>query len=291
MQVGAPVELARLLLGVQRPAEGVGGLVEVRRREIGGEGVHRAEREAVAFARGDEAAGVAVGVHRLAAVLLEGDAGEGEARTHVAAQGRTVLPALVGLLHLGVRGERVEELLGDQAMDAGHALALEVVLQVALDVEALLLDVGVGVAKVEVDHLRGDAELLVQVVERGAVGVQDHALERPHAQMLEGDGVLVAHGLQMLGHHLGEGLHLGLGAEGAHALDLLGQHHVVVGDVRDGEGAKGPLAALAHGARGAHRQGRQQGQHAVLLLHRDGAEAHRLLGHQAHLLQPAVVVG
>ena len=41
VQVGAPVELARLLLGVQRLADRVDGLVEVRRCEVGAEGVAR----------------------------------------------------------------------------------------------------------------------------------------------------------------------------------------------------------------------------------------------------------
>ena len=56
MQIGAPVELARLLLGVQRLADGVDGLVEVRRREVGAEGIHRAQREGMGLTGGDEAA-------------------------------------------------------------------------------------------------------------------------------------------------------------------------------------------------------------------------------------------
>ena len=78
MQIGAPLELARLLLGVQRLTHGVDGLVEVRRGKVGPESVHRAQGEGMRFASGDETTRRAVGVGRLAAVLLERDAAKGE---------------------------------------------------------------------------------------------------------------------------------------------------------------------------------------------------------------------
>ena len=75
--------------------------------------------------------------------------------------------------------------------------------------------------------------------------------------MLQGDGVLVAHGLQMPRHDTGHRFHLGLGTESANALDFLGQHHIVVRDVRDDEGAHLALATGTDGTRRTGRQGRQ----------------------------------
>ena len=71
--------------------------------------------------------------------------------------------------------------------------------------------------------------------------------------MLKGDRVLVAHGLEVVGHNIGQSLGFVLGTEGADALDLLGQYHVVVGNVRDGEAAQLAFTALAEGARRADR--------------------------------------
>lgn len=85
VQVGATVELARSLLGVQRLAQRVDRLVEVGRGEVGAEGIDRAERKGMGFARSNEAAGtqipIGLQVGGLAPVFLEGDPGVGEART------------------------------------------------------------------------------------------------------------------------------------------------------------------------------------------------------------------
>ena len=72
VQIGSTVELARFLLGVQRLADRVDGLVEVRRREVGAEGVDGAQREGMGLTSGDEAARGATGIGGLAPVLLEG---------------------------------------------------------------------------------------------------------------------------------------------------------------------------------------------------------------------------
>ena len=77
-----------------------------------------------------EAAHGATGRGRATAMLLEGDAAEGEAGAHIRAQRLTVLPALVGRDDIVVRRERFEEVLADQDVDAGHPLALQVVLDV-----------------------------------------------------------------------------------------------------------------------------------------------------------------
>ena len=176
-------------------------------------------------------------------------------------------------------------------MDPGHELAAQVVLDMAQHRDAAALDVGVVVVKAEGNGLGLDAELGVEVVEGRAVGIEDHPLERPHAQMLQRDGVLVAHGLEVIGHDVGQRLGLVLRAEGANTLDFLGQHHVVVRDMRDVEAAELAFAALADGAGRAYGEGRQQVQNPVLLLDGDLAEAHRPRRHQHHALQPSIAVG
>ena len=170
----------------------------------------------------------------------------------------------------------LEELRRAQAAHAGHELAAQVLLDVRQGIDAFLADVGAVRGQREVDRLRRDAELVVKVVERRAVGIEDDAFEGTHAQVFQRDGVLVAHRLQMAGHDAGHGLQFGFRSEGAQPLDFLGQHHIVVRDVRHHEGTHLALVALPHRARAAHRQGRQQVQHAVLLLDEDLAEAHRL---------------
>jgi hypothetical protein len=146
---------------------------------------------------GNEATAGAVDVGRLATVLLEGDATEGEPGAHVVDEHRPLLPEGEGFLDLGVVGQRVVELRRAEHVDPGHELALEVVLQVTQHVGALLLHVRRSVAQIEAHHRRRDVEFVVEVVDHRAIGVEDHALERAHAQVLQRDGVLVAHGLQV----------------------------------------------------------------------------------------------
>ena len=245
----------------------------------------------MSLARGDELAHRAVDVARLAAILLEGDAAEGEAGAHVVDQDRPLLPVGISLLDRLVGGERPEELRRAEHVHIGHELALEVVLDFGEHVVAVALDVAVGVGKIEVDRRLGEAELGVEVVDGAAVGIEDLALECPHAQVFQGDGVLVAHGFQVACHHAGNRLHLRLRAEGADALDFLGQHDVVVRDVGDDEGAQGARAALAHGARRARRFRRQQVQPPGVLLDDDLPGAHRLGRKETQLLDAAVAVG
>ena len=101
-------------------------------------------------------------------VFLEHDAGEREAPAGVLAQrlraGRGEV--LVGLLHLGVADQLVEEAGADQREHAVHGLALELGLDVAQHLAALGLDVGAGGPEHEVDRLLGEAELVEVVVER-----------------------------------------------------------------------------------------------------------------------------
>ena len=73
VQIGAPIELARLLLGVQGLTQRIDRFVEVGRREVGTEGVNRAQREGVRLALGNEVARLGsagtIEIARLAEVL------------------------------------------------------------------------------------------------------------------------------------------------------------------------------------------------------------------------------
>jgi hypothetical protein len=129
-------------------------------------------------------------------------AAEREAGSVVVAELLVAMVVLEGLFHLRVRGEGVVEALRAQAQDARHELALEVVLDVALHFEHLEQHFGDVGREREVDGLRRDVELGVQVVERGAVGIQDHALQGAHTQVFQRDGVLVAHLLQLHRHQV-----------------------------------------------------------------------------------------
>ena len=249
------------------------------------------------FPCGNEAARPqrAVGLHkgRLATVFLEGDAAVAEARAHVVDQHCALLPVLVGGLDLLVGGQCPEELGRAQHMHAGRELAGEPIFHVAQQLQAGSLDLPVvgRRRKLEGHRLRSDVELVEQIDELTAISVEDLALERTHAQMLQGDRVLVAHGLQMAGHDTADGFHFGFGTEGAQSLHFLGQHHVVVGDVRDHEGAQVALATFTHRAGRTGRAGGQQVQTTGVLLDDDLPGAHRLGREQVELLQPPIAVG
>jgi hypothetical protein len=70
----------------------------------------------------------------------------------------------------------LEELRRDQAVDTAHELAQQVVLDVAQHLGTLRLDVGGVDVEREVDGLRRDVELVEEVDQRRAIGIQDHAL-------------------------------------------------------------------------------------------------------------------
>ena len=110
VQIGAALELARVLLGVERLAEGIDGLVEVRRGHVGAEGVDRPYGEGMRLAGRDEAARGAVTIARLAAILLEDDTAEGKAGSDIVTKDRALLEVLVGLLDLRVGDQFFEEL-------------------------------------------------------------------------------------------------------------------------------------------------------------------------------------
>jgi hypothetical protein len=115
------------------------------------------------------------------------------------------------------------------------------------------LDVAVGIGQIEANRFLRQAELAVEVVDGAAVGIEDLALEGAHAQMLQGDRMLVAHGLQMPCHHAGRWRPSRFQSQGTDALDFLGQHDIVVRDVGDDEGAQLAGATLTDGARRTDR--------------------------------------
>src|SRR5688572_15183650 len=100
-------------------------------------------------------------------------------------------------------------------MDAVEALAVELALDLLDDVEAELADVGGGGIEAEIDGGRlGDAELLIEIVERRPGLGGDQALDGADPLMLEG-GVERARMLgELLVDEALDGLQLALGAEG-----------------------------------------------------------------------------
>ena len=103
--------------------------------------------------------------------------------------------------------------------------------------------------------------------------------------------MLVAHGLQMPRHDTGHGLHLGFRAKGTNALNFLGQHHIVVRDVGNDEGAHGALATCANRAGRPWRHRGQQVEHPVLLFDDDLPGTHGFGRKQVECFHATVAVG
>ena len=291
VQIRAALKLARGLLGVQGLTQGVYRFVEIRRCEVGAKGVHRAHRKTMRLAVGNELAHRAVCRTGLPTVFLEGDATVGEAGAHILSQPGPFLETGVGLHHIGVAGQRFEERRRTQTTHTGHEFALEGFLHFTQNLDALVADVSFGIRQPQ-RHCGGiDLELVVEVVDGRTIGIQDLTLQRTHAQVFQRDRMLVAHGFQVTGQHTGDGFQLGLGAEGADALDFLGQHHVVVRNVRNDEGAHLALATGADRTGRAGRHGGQQVQDTVAFFDDDLAKAGRLGREQVQVFQAAVAVG
>ena len=121
-------------------------------------------------------------------------------------------------------------------MDMVIRLSAELVLDLAPDVVALLLDHPwrrAGGIQVEIDPgVLGDPELGEQVVDhRRTIGIQDLALDGPDPEMLERRVHLGRHLGQALVDHGLHALEHALGAEGAHVLHLVGEDGVLERDV------------------------------------------------------------
>ena len=109
VQVRTATKVTRLLLGVERLAQSVDRLVEVRRREVRGKRIQRALRERLTLAGFNETAQITRHVSRLAQVLFKGHTSKGETRALVRAQHGALLGELISTDHIGVAGERIEE--------------------------------------------------------------------------------------------------------------------------------------------------------------------------------------
>ena len=243
------------------------------------------------FAGSDKATHIAVDVAGLTTVFLKGQAAKGEGLAHIVTQHGALSVVLISLVDFGVADQLLEELGRAKTVDAGHVFTAQVVVYMAQHLEAVLSDIGALDIQSEVHYLRRDLELGIEVVDLRAIGIQDRTLQGAHAQMFQGQRMLVAHALQMTGQHGGHGLHLGLRAKGTDPLDLLREHHIIMRNVRHNEGAELPLVPKSEGTRAADRQGRQQIERAIALLDQDLATAHRFEGKQVHLVEPPVTVG
>jgi len=134
------------LARIKRQADSVGGLQQVGRPAIGGEGVKGPKRESYALARRDQPLRAAVRKRDRAVIFLEQDAREGKGPAHVLAQWLTTRgrEELVGILGFGVADQLVEEFGADEGMRRGHGLAQQVVFNGAQRGADLALNIGAG---------------------------------------------------------------------------------------------------------------------------------------------------
>ena len=80
-------------------------------------------------------------------------------------------------------------------------------------------------------------------------------------------------------------------AKAAHALDILGRDHIVMGNPRHREGPHRSRIPVGDRRGPAERHRRQQVEHALGLLNDDAALGNALEAEQAHLAQPGIDVG
>ena len=92
MYISAGVRWAWRLFGIQRLSERIDGLVKISRGNIGAKGVDRSYRKNMCFTRSDKASDCAVGIGRLATVLLEGDTGIRKSLADIIDEHGTLLP-------------------------------------------------------------------------------------------------------------------------------------------------------------------------------------------------------
>ena len=183
-------------LHVDRQANGVGCFVEVGRGVVGGECVHRAHGDSVAFVCSDQAVAV-----DHAAILFKSDATEREAGAQVGTQANGCFAVvLVGVNHFGVVDQLGVELRRHQHANAAHGVALEVVFNLVCHGCTLGQHVSGGSSQQEVHgHLR-QAKGREQVSQAGgAIGVQHVALQCAHALPFQGCIVAGTHALQAAG--------------------------------------------------------------------------------------------
>jgi len=147
-----------------------------------------------------------------------------------------------------VRGQGIEEVRTNETIHPRGSLSLQVVFNDTKNREAGLLDIAFGIREFEDHRIRTwNTEFVEEVVQHGAITRQNLTTQRTETQKLQRDGVFVAHGFQMGRHDAGHRLHLGFRSEGANALHLLGQDHIVVRNVRDAERTHRTFATLTDG--------------------------------------------
>jgi hypothetical protein len=190
----------------------------------------------------------------------------------------------------------VEEIGAADCVDVVIGLRPQLVLDLPADVMALLLHCPCGracIVEIEVDlGVLADPELGEQVVDhRTAVGIQDLALDRADAEMLERRVHLGRHLGEPLVHHRLHALQQALRAEGTDSLDLVGEDGVLEGDMRYHEGAGLPrvVGVLDRGCPSG--RGLDQVEAALLLFDHDRGGGHTLLPEQTELTDPARDVG
>ena len=155
----------------------------------------------------------------------------------------------------------------------------------------LALDLRAGGTEHEVRLKLREPELGEVVVERRAGAVLDDAAQRVDLHVLARLGVLDPHAGELALHDGGERVGSIGHAEAAHALDVLGRDHVVVGNPRHREGAHRARVAIGDGGGAAERHGGQEVEHAFRLLDDDGALCDALEAEQAHLPEPRIDIG
>jgi len=189
-----------------------------------------------------------------------------------------------------MRDQLVEELGADQRMQAGHHLALEVRFDMACDLGAADDQILV-VGELEVDRLLGQAKGRVPVVEGVAGPVLGDTQQCIDPHVLQGLGMFRAHAGEFPRHHGDQRVFRVCQAQATDAADFLGQHDIVVRDVRYGEGTHFALVVGADGGRGTEGDGRQQTQFAFDRFDGDVALRDGLGGKQAELADTAIGVG
>ena len=291
MEIGATLKLAGFLFGINLLAQGVDGLIKIRRGKIGGERLGGAKGKSVAFAIFDKTPYHTLWISGLASILFKGDATKDKPLAHVGPKSLTHLPPLISGFNLGVSGQGIKKFRRNQNHHLGHELAEQVVLNIPLQLQTLGLDIGVDIIQLKVDGFGGDAKLVIEVVKNGTVCIQNDPLQSTHAQMFQRNRMFISHRLQVHGHHIGQGSQVSFTAKHPNSLYLTGEDDVVVRDVGDDERSDLPLAAHPNGAWCSDRRSGEQRQNAVAFFDSDLPQADCTSRHQVHLPDHAVSVG
>ncbi len=274
-EVHALAHAPQLLLGVVGDAEGVDGLHVVGRCPAGDEQVRDAQRDQVGVLVVDK-----LGVADLAVELAPDHAAEAESGARIVAEHFAVHVAIERFLGVAVVHQQVEEGLAAQGDESVDHRAGDRLLGQALGFDDQGADVGAGLVELHRLGLLGDVERIVDV-EQGRPGrVQDETLDRAHAVVGDGGGEVATHAVELVLHHALDHLFLGLGAERADILHLVGVDAATGGQVDRGEGLAVAGAFVDRVGVGAARGGRDQLQAVAFALDPGGRRADAALALQ-----------